>query len=265
MSGPWLAGMTGLLVAGVAGVLIVAASLPGHGVPGGIDFARVALLAPAFSTVAAVLLPAIALGIGRRMATTSPAHVILGAGLVILVFVLPSGPLLGNYWMATGVVGDIPLLYGTRDPVIGAFAWAVSQQLALLAAILLAALAFRWGHGNLAGVRTLRAAGERALRIARSPEAPLLLFLAGYAVELALFALVGSLYDRYLYPLVPVTAILLLEGRPRQPASVGAWSSPAGPPRGSPSRPSSSPPTRSPTMPPAGTPARRPWPSAMTL
>ena len=30
----WLAGMTGLLVAGVAGVLIVAASLPGHGVPG---------------------------------------------------------------------------------------------------------------------------------------------------------------------------------------------------------------------------------------
>ena len=95
------------------------------------------------------------------MATISPAHVILGAGLVVLVFVLPYGPILGNYWIATGVVGNIPLLYGTRDPVIGAVAWAVSQQLALLAAILLAALAFRWGHGNLAGVRTLRAAGER--------------------------------------------------------------------------------------------------------
>ena len=207
-----LAWLTGLVAAGVACVLLAADSLPGHGAPVGMDLARLGLLAPTFVTFAAALLPAIALGLGRGLMRISPAHLLLGAALVLLVSVIPYGPFVGNYWMATGFVGDIPLLYGTRDPVIGAFAWAVSQQVALLAAILLAALAFRWGDGNLAGVRTLRAAGERALWIARSREGPLFLFLAGYAAELAAFALVGSLYDRYLYPLVPVAAILLLGG-----------------------------------------------------
>ncbi len=44
----------------------------------------------------------------------------------------------------------------------------------------------------------------------RSREGPLVLFLLGYAAELALFSLLGGLFDRYLYPMVPVAAILLL-------------------------------------------------------
>ena len=215
-----LAWLTGLVVAGVACVLLAADSLPGHGAPVGMDLARLGLLAPTFVTFAAALLPAIALGLGRGLMRISPAHLLLGAALVLLVSVIPYGPFVGNYWMAEGFVGDIPLLSGARDPVIGALAWALSQQLALFAAILLAALGFRWGDANLAGVDTLRLAGQRALLITRSREAPLLLFLAAYAAEMAVFVAVGPLFDRYLYPILPVAAILLLQGSPR-PALYG--------------------------------------------
>jgi hypothetical protein len=55
-------------------------------------------------------------------------------------------------------------------------------------------------------------AGSHLNRIAGSDEGPLLLFLVLYAGELTLYSLIGAVYDRYLYPMVPVASILVLRG-----------------------------------------------------
>lgn len=221
----WLVGVSGLLAAGVACILVVAASLPGRGAYVTMDQRWSSLLVPAFATLAAVLLPAAALAMGRRIATFSAAHIILAAGVVGSMFVLPTWPLIGNYWMPTGVAGDVPLLSGTRDPVIGAGAWALSEQLASFAAILAAALAIRWGQRNLAHVSSLSVVTARAIQMARSREAPILLFLATYAAELVVYATIGKIFDRYLYEMVPAAAIIMLRSTalPTNPK----WSQPA--------------------------------------
>jgi 4-amino-4-deoxy-L-arabinose transferase-like glycosyltransferase len=215
----WLAGVSGILVAGVACVLVVAASIPGRDVPVAPDLGQLILLGPAFTTLAALLLPAVALGVGRRMATSSPEQMILGAGLVGLVFVLPYGSLVGYLWMSNGLGGN-SLLSGTRSPVIGETAWALSGQLASFAAFLVAALAFRWGQHNLARVSSLSTATAGAIRIARSRDGLLAMFLFAYAAELVVFASISGIFDRYLFLLVPVAAILLLRG-PAPPSRFG--------------------------------------------
>ena len=215
----WLVGASGILAAGAACVLLVAASLPGRAAPVTPDLGQFALIGPAFATLAAVLLPAAALGIGRRIAAFSPQQVILGAGLVLLLVVPPNGPFVGNLWTPHGLAGN-DLLSGTRSPVIGAHAWALSGQLALFAAILVAALALRWCQRNVARITSASTARTWAMRIARSREAPLILFLVVYAAELLVLTPLGYLVDRYLYPLVPAAAILLLR-EPAQPSRLG--------------------------------------------
>jgi hypothetical protein len=211
----WLLVVSSGLGAAVAGVLIAAASVPGRGLPVTPNIWQLGLVGPVFATLAAVVLPAAVLAMGRRMAKFSPEHLVLGAGLGCLVVILPGGPLIGQLWMPDGLVGNA-LLIGTRKPVIGADAWAVSEQLAAFAAVLVAALGLRWGQRTLGGVNPLSTAPGRLLRIARSSEAPLILFLLAYAGELVgLIALSYFPLDRYLYPMVPVAAILLLRGPAR--------------------------------------------------
>ena len=77
-----------------------------------------------------------------------------------------------------------------------------------------------WGQVNFSRVRTLSAAKARAIQIAQGPDAPLVLFVAAYAAELAVYTSVDPLIDRYLYPMVPAAAILLLR-RPAQPSRIG--------------------------------------------
>ncbi len=208
----WLAGVSGVVALMAAGILEVSASMSGRGGLSTPGLVRLILLGPAFATFAAILLPAIVLGVGRRIARVRPFHLILGAALVSVVFVLPSGPMVGQLWMANGLVGNA-LLNGTRSAVIGAVPWALSELLAVLAAVLLMAVALMWAQGICTDITSLPTARRRALRIARSDEAPLVLFLFAYAAELA--ALVTMSYyplDRYLYPMVPAAAILLLRG-----------------------------------------------------
>jgi len=208
----WLAVVSGLFAAGVVGVLIISASTPGNGgPPEPLDIRRLIINGPIFTTLAAVLLPAIIVATGRRMATFSPRHLILGAGLACLLVVTPAGPFIGNTWMLGGLGGDA-FLSGSRDPVMGDLIWALSGQLAVFAAILGAALAVRWAHRYTARVDSRSTAMGLPIRIARSSEAPLVLFLAAYAAGLVVYALFGRLLDRYLYPMVPAAAILLLRG-----------------------------------------------------
>ena len=214
----WLAGVSGIFAAGVACLLIAAASIPGRAEPPAPDLGGLLLIGPVFVTLAAVLLPALALGIGQRMATFSPEQIFLGAGLACLAVVVPWGLHPGNLWMQNGLAGDL-LLSGTRDPVLGPGAWALSGQVATFAAILLTALAFRWGQRHLARVNSVSGAKALAIRIARRRDGLLVLFLVAYAAELVVFAPVW-IYDRYLFPMVPVAAILLLRG-PAQPSRFG--------------------------------------------
>jgi len=113
-------------------------------------------------------------------------------------------------WMDHGLAGDL-LLSGTRNEVIGAGAWALSRQVASFAAVLLAALAFKWAQHNLSRVGSLSGAKAAAVQIAKRRDGLLVVFLLGYGSELVAFAPIW-VYDRYLYPLVPFAAILLLRG-----------------------------------------------------
>jgi hypothetical protein len=201
-----------ILTAGSVAALLVAVRSPA--VNGGIaspDPIHLYLMGPALVTLAAVLLPAAIPAVSRRLGTLSPLHLLSGIGLVVIAFVVPTtGPLVGQFWMADGLVGNY-LLSGTRQPVIGPVAWGLSEALALLAAALIAMLTARWALRRLAGARTLPTVRARLVETARLPAAPLLLFLLVYAAEIGVIVWMRSYpLDRYLYPMVPVAAILLL-------------------------------------------------------
>ena len=214
----FLAGLSALFVAGVVAVLVAAASIPGRGTPATPNLAQLLVLGPAFTTFAAFLLPATALAMGRRLAGFRPELIVLSAGLVGLVLVVPFGAFVGLDWLSNGSGGNA-VLNGDRAPVIGGLAWQVSEQLAAFAAILLLALGFRWAQRILAQVDTPAAARDQMLRLVRSREGPLLVFLAAYGAELVLFAPLGGTFDRYLHPMIPAAAILLLRG----PATPGRF------------------------------------------
>lgn len=210
-----LAVVSGVLAAGFLAVVLVADAIPGRSLAGAGGLSFPILLGPAFTTLAAALLPASVLSVSRRMATLSPIHVLAGVGLVALTIVaVPDGPFLWGYLVvASGTVPDA-VLSGVRDAVIPARAWVVSQQLALFAAILAAALVLKFGQRHLARVRSLPGARAALARIARSRGGPLVIFLVVYAGGLAVFGTMNAIYDRYLYPMIPVAAILLLSGMP---------------------------------------------------
>ena len=229
--GPLLAA-TVLTGAGVAAVLVGLRSTALHGGLASPDLVRVYTVGPALATLAAILLAAAVPAFTRRLDSLRPLHVILGVGLVAFAFAVPTiGPLVGQFWMADGLVGNA-LLSGTRQPVIGPAAWMLSEALAVMAAVLMAILTMRWAMRRLAGVHSITLAWARLRETGRLSTAPLLLFLVVYACELAFFVSLNAYpLDRYLYPMVPVAAILLLRktagrgwrlSRPLQSAAL-AW------------------------------------------
>lgn len=215
----WLATVSNAAMAGIAVVVSLSRSVPGQGSVSTPVLGHLIDLGPAFATLAAVLLPALLLYLGRHVLNVSAEQVMVGAGLVFAVLFLPDGPLLGNLWRPDGLAGR-QLLAGSRPAVIGDVAWGISEQLAVFAAILAAAIALRWCQRNLVLRHPVSSGVALFLRIARSDEGPLALFLVGYAAELALYAFVGGVFDRYLYPMVPVAAILILR-RAAGPLGVG--------------------------------------------
>jgi hypothetical protein len=205
----FLVGVSAILAIGVVGVLSLSAALPGHGGVASVEVGGLVDLGPAFATLAAVLLPATVLYMGRRMEQFTTRQVLVAAALVVFVVFDPDGPLIGNLWTPFGLAGN-NILAGVRDPVLPGSAWFLSRQAALFAAILAALVALSWGQRAFGGASSLRGAWAVAMRVVRSREGTLVLFLLGYAAELALFSLLGGLFDRYLWPMVPVAAILLL-------------------------------------------------------
>ena len=221
-----LAGASAVFAAGSAAIVVIASSIPNHGAPSTFALSLSGYSPPAFMTLAAALLPASALAVGRRLKDLQALHVITAAGLVAIGMVaVPDGPFLGYIWAPAGAVSDA-LLSGPRNEVIPPRLWVLSEQLALLGSILFAALILRWGWRRFSGVGSVPRLIGAALDVVRSSEGPLVLFLLAYAGGLAIFGSLFPLYDRYLYPLVPVGAILLLRpfGRLARPGRSQAFS-----------------------------------------
>lgn len=212
----WLSGLSVAFLAGAAGVVAIAVLTPGHAIPAASGvLAPVIFMPAAFVSLVVMLTPMLVLAIGLRLSTLTPAEVLLASGLVLFLFVPPLGDRAGgggNLWTPVGVLGD-GLLFGTRPTVLDASAWALSKHLAALATVLMLTLGLSWGRRRFAPVAMRSSAGAMVMDAARRPDGVLLLFLFAYAVELVLFSQVW-LYDRFLYPLIPIAAILLL----RRPA-----------------------------------------------
>ena len=207
---------------GIVAIVLIASALPTRGAPSTFGLSVSAYSIPAFMTLAAALLPCIALAVGRRIHDLRASHVVAGAGLVAIgMVVVPDGPFIGYIWAPTGAVSDA-LRSGFRDQVIPPRLWVLSEQLALVGSILFAALILRWGARRLARVSTVPRAVGAVLEVARSREGPLVIFLLAYAGGLAIFGSFFPLYDRYLYPLIPPAAILLLH--PFGTAARRVWS-----------------------------------------
>ena len=216
----FLAGMSALFVAGVVAVLVAAASIPGRGTPATPNLAQLLVLGPAFTTFAAFLLPATALAMGRRLASFRPELIVLSAGLVGLVLVVPFGAFVGLDWLSNGSGGNA-VLNGDRAPVIGGLAWQAVGAARRVRGHPAVGARLPMGQRILAQVDTPAAARDQMLRLVRSREGPLLVFLAAYGAELVLFAPLGGTFDRYLHPMIPAAAILLLRG-PATPGRFGA-------------------------------------------
>jgi hypothetical protein len=209
---------TVIAAGGVVAVLTASGLASGRGAPSSISFPGMSDLGLAFATLAVVLLPAIALYVASRSRDLT-ALTILAAAVLCLALIASGRVILGNLWTPQGFGGD-QLLAGHREPLFGDGPWMVTRLLALLAAILATAAVLGWSRRRLVRPTSISVAVTLASRIARSSEAPLVLFLIGYSGELVLYGSVGGLFDRYLIPIVPVAAILLLR-RGIAPLAVG--------------------------------------------
>lgn len=213
----WLGLASALFAICLAGVLLATKLIPGDAVPqttGG--FGRIVLVGPAILTIAAVLLPVVALAIGRRMQSLIPAQIFGGVALAGIAFLTPWGIWTGgggNFWTPFGLAGD-GLLRGTRETVIGQSAWALSAQLAWTAGMLLATLALSWVQRYVAHVKSLSGARATLNGLARRPIGLLGTFILIYGGGLIAFAAIYGVWDRYLYPIVPAAAILVLRSVP---------------------------------------------------
>jgi hypothetical protein len=210
---PWLAVATGLYALSVIGVVLIATSIPARQ-PSSPTIHGYLFIGPVFMTLAAVLLPALSLGIGRRIGRFGPTPILVGGAVACALTILPWGLAAGNMWTETGFSGDI-LLNGGRDSVIEDGTWVFSRQVALFAAILLAAAIAIWARRHMGLSQTFVEHRSAVIRLVERRDAILVLFLLVYAIELVAFAPFW-LYDRYVIPMVPAAAILLLQGRPQE-------------------------------------------------
>lgn len=209
----WLAVLSAAFVGSVAAVVILAASIPGREASAPRVLMGVLLAGPVFATFSAVLLPALALGIGRRISGLDARAFVAGAAIAAMSLIVPWGTTNGNMWMQHGFAGNL-VLSGFRPALFGPEIWALSRQIASLATLLLAAAVVAWCWRQFRTGRSLAAAFTNALRIARGRGGLLVVFLFAYGAEVVAFAPFW-VYDRYLFPLVPAAAILLLRGRPQ--------------------------------------------------
>lgn len=209
-----------LLAGGTAAVLAVA-----WGVEGRQQVASTFFLQPwtpvatlrALATLGALVLPALLVAAIRRPPGPLAAAGLAVTGVAALVAValgLAPDPLVGNVWTRSGLGAD-QLAHGTRPDLFGDLAWGATRWAAVLGGLLLAGALGAAVVRLPAALRADRAATGRAGDPAGAgPAAILGGFVALHAGGLVAVDVAQDLFDRYLWPLVPVVAILLLRGLP---------------------------------------------------
>ena len=195
-----------------------------------------ALLLPVI-TVSFVLSPVALIAAIRWRTIWRTADVVLGlvfGGIAVLSLVrlgiFPHVMLydLITQWGSPGADNQI----GDRVKLFSDVAWSAIGVLALIATLLFTAVT-----GGIAGAHLRRAARQpdRIRRRLGSPPGLLSIFVLGVTVGLAGFGLVGWLFDRYLWPIIPPLAALLLyvPHDMRSAQTPGPWEGSVGRRRGS--------------------------------
>ena len=173
-------------------------------------------VARAVSSLAFVLLPAAVLATASWWRTWRLTHVAVGAILGLILVRERIGDIVASQTMPPVLLDNLasqwgsPLQYmtfGSRPLLFSDVVWSTVNGIALVATIVV----FAVGAG-IVGFHARRALGSPrgvAGRLA-SPAGIVLMFCVAMSVGLVAFGLTGTMYDRYLWPLVPTLAGLLL-------------------------------------------------------
>jgi hypothetical protein len=221
---PW-AGLIG--TAGtIAGLFLLRSSLPGVAGAFGPEPAAIVRIVPALCTLGLVLSPATLLAIRRWRRQWRPFDVALGAGIVVSLLVVQLAHLATSPEDRRLIGGSFPyvLLYdlisqwgapaadyliGRRPLLVPTPVWIAVGGSAIAAVVLLGAVA----AGTVgAAVRRARADWPAARRAVATPAGLLAIHATGTVAGIVVYGSTWTLFDRYLWPIVPPVAALLLRG-----------------------------------------------------
>jgi hypothetical protein len=210
----------------VAGILLARFLLPGQLGDVAWEANPIQILLPPAMTLALVLSPVASLAAYRWWPYWLGRDVVVGLAIggIVTAAILRLGlfPNVLLYDLVTqwGAPAAGNLL-GQRPKLFGDEAWATFAVVALVATVVIGGVI-----GGIAGAHLRRARADRGgfgMRVA-SPPGLLFVFTILVLAGLSAFGLVGWLFDRYLWPIVPPLAALLLYVPPdlRADPSVGA-------------------------------------------
>ena len=173
-------------------------------------------VARAVSSLAFVLLPAAVVAAASWWRTWRPTDVAVGAILGLILVRERIGDLVASQTMPPVLLDNLasqwgsPLQYmtfGSRPLLFSDVVWSTVNGIALVATIVVFAVGA--GIVGFHARRAVRSPRAVAGRLA-SPAGIVLMFCVAMSVGLIAFGLTGTMYDRYLWPLVPTLAGLLL-------------------------------------------------------
>ena len=150
----WLAGVSGLFVAGVACVLVLVGSTAGRGLPSTPNLWRLSPWGRCSPRSPRSCCPRRRWPWDGGWRTSAPDTSFSVSVSWESCSSCRTSRSSGSSGRRTGLAAT-PSSAAPGSPVIGPLAWALSGQLALFAAVLVAALAVRWGRRNLARVDSL--------------------------------------------------------------------------------------------------------------
>jgi hypothetical protein len=215
----------------VAAVLVYLVSIrvPGHGSsPAHPSPLSLLLSAKAFATLALAMSPVLVVSAATWRRRLQPRDMLLGAAAPIILVALAGEAsiqtgtipdvLVGNLLQQDGAMGQ-SILSGLRPDLFPPSVWAL-VVLATLAAALFAGtliggiIGAAWRRrGEITGTPLQRVGSVRGM---------LALFVTTYGVGMVLYASLGGLFDRYLWPMVVPLSVLLLMRPPFPERADGA-------------------------------------------
>jgi hypothetical protein len=215
------------LGASCAGLVLLKVSMPGQTVTGGVGTGTIINMLPAISSLCLVASPAVLVRANERWRTWNRFDVALGGALGCAVVAF-----LGMLWVRAGsptaLLDNLSSQYGVpsswyiiggRPLVFDNPAWFALNLLALAATVVTSGVVM----GDVGRyVRTCWQKPRTCLDEFGRPAGTLILFVAITIAGLTVYSIKSAVFDRYLWPLVPATAILMMY-RPDLDAASRSW------------------------------------------